>query len=71
MTGSSSMKSSTTSMAEFRNFHSFSEQVTPKTLKLIIQMIVALYLIMMAVASVNLGINLERQYESEQDVHTV
>ncbi len=59
-TGSSSLKSSTTSMAEFRNFHSFNEQNTPKTLKIIVQLIVALYIIMITVASVNLGINMSR-----------
>jgi hypothetical protein len=57
---SSSMKDSTASMAEFRNFHSFTEQATPKTLILIVRLIVSLYLIMLTVASVNLGINVER-----------
>jgi len=60
MTGSSSHNSSTTSMAEFRNFHSFSEQATPKTLKTIGQLVAALYLIMVLIASINLGINLTR-----------
>lgn len=72
MTGSSSsMKDSTSSMAEFRNFHSFTEQATPKTLLLVIKLIVALYFIMLTVASVNLGINITRQMQSEGDVHTV
>ena len=57
---SSSMRDSTSSMAEFRNFHSFTEQATPKTLTLIIKLIVALYLIMLTIASVNLGINITR-----------
>ena len=54
------MRESTSSMAEFRNFHSFTEQGTPKTLLLIIRLIVALYLIMVTIASVNLGININR-----------
>lgn len=58
---SSSMKDSTASMAEFRNFHSFTEQATPKTLILIVRLIVGLYFIMLTVASVNLGINVQRQ----------
>jgi hypothetical protein len=65
------MGSSTTSMAEFRNFHSFTEQATPKTLMLVIKMIVALYLLMVIIASVNLGINISRQIQSESDVQTV
>lgn len=68
---SSSMKDSSASMAEFRNFHSFTEQQTPKTLILILRLIMGLYLIMLTVASVNLGINVQRQIESENDVHTV
>lgn len=61
-TGSSSnsVGSSTTSMAEFRNFHSFTEQQTPKTLSLIIRLIFALYIIMVTIASANLGINITR-----------
>jgi hypothetical protein len=47
-------------MAEFRNFHSFTEQATPKTLMVIIKMIGALYFIMVTIASVNLGINITR-----------
>ena len=47
-------------MAEFRNFHSFSEQVTPKTLLIIIRLIAALYFIMVTIAGVNLGINISR-----------
>lgn len=58
---SSSMKDSSASMTEFRNFHSFTEQATPKTLTLILKLIVALYLIMVTVASINLGININRQ----------
>ena len=58
-------------MAEFRNFHSFTEQSTPKTLTLIIRLIVALYVIMVTIAGVNLGINITRQMQSEGDVHTV
>ncbi|TNV74775.1 hypothetical protein FGO68_gene16630 [Halteria grandinella] len=72
-TGSStsSTKDSTASMAEFRNFHSFTEQATPKTLTLIIRLIVALYFIMVIIAAVNLGINISRQMQSETDVHAV
>ena len=58
-------------MAEFRSFHSFSAQSTPRTLKLIMELIIALYLIMMTIASVNLGLNLDRQLQSKADVHTV
>jgi hypothetical protein len=47
-------------MAEFRNFHSFSEQTTPKTLMTITYLIAALYLVMTLIASINLGINLAR-----------
>ena len=54
------MKDSTASMSEFRNFTSFTEQNTPKTLLLIIKLIVALYVIMLIIASVNLGINVTR-----------
>lgn len=67
----SSGNTSTTSMAEFRNFHSFTEQATPKSLLLIIKMIGALYLLMVTIASVNLGINITRQMQSERDVQTV
>ena len=71
-TGSSSfLNDSTASMSEFRNFSSFTDQTTPKTLLLIIKLIVALYLIMLIIASVNLGINVTRQTQSENDVHTV
>lgn len=66
-----SQNTSTTSMAEFRNFHSFTEQATPKTLMLIIKMIGALYFIMVTIASVNLAINITRQMQSERDVQTV
>ena len=65
------MKDSTASMSEFRNFHSFTEQTTPRTLLLILRLIVALYLIMVTVASVNVGINITRQLQSELDIHTV
>jgi hypothetical protein len=58
-------------MAEFRNFHSFSEQTTPKTLLTITYLIAALYLVMTLIASINLGINLARQKESETDVADV
>ena len=47
-------------MSEIRNFSSFTEQATPKTLLLIIKLIVVLYLIMLIIASVNLGINVTR-----------
>ncbi len=67
----SSGNTSKTSMADFRNFHSFTEQATPKTLMLIIKMIGALYLLMVKIASVNLGINITRQMQSERDVQTV
>lgn len=65
------MKDSTASMSEFRNFHSFTEQTTPRTLLLIVRLIVALYLIIVTVASVNVGINITRQLQSELDIHTV
>lgn len=58
-------------MAEFRNFHSFTEQATPKTLTLIVRLILGLYLIMVVTASTNLGINVNRQQQSKLDVHTV
>ena len=58
-------------MSEFRNFHSFTEQTTPRTLLLIVRLIVALYLIIVTVASVNVGINITRQLQSELDIHTV
>ncbi len=58
-------------MAEFRNFHSFAELKTPKTLSLIIKLILLLYLIMVSIASVNLGVTISRQMESENDVRTV
>ena len=47
-------------MSEFRNFHSFTQQATPKSLVLIIRLIVALYLIMLTIAVVNVGINVTR-----------
>ena len=65
------MKDSTATMSEFRNFHSFTEQTTPRTLLLIVRLIVALYLIIVTVASVNVGINITRQLQSELDIHTV
>ena len=65
------MKDSTATMSEFRNFHSFTEQTTPRTLLLIVRLIVALYLIIVTVASVNVGINIKRQLQSELDIHTV
>ena len=34
-------------------------------------MIIALYVIMVTIAGVNVGINISRQMESEKDVHTV
>ena len=52
-------------MAEFRNFHSFSEQQTPKTLLTITYLIGVLYLLMALIASINLGINLARQKQSK------
>jgi hypothetical protein len=58
---SSLMRDSASSMAEFRNFHSFTEQATPKTLTLIIKLIATLYIIMITIASVNLSINITRQ----------
>jgi hypothetical protein len=58
-------------MAEFRNFHSFSEQVTPKSLLTITYLIGALYLVMTLIASINLGINLASQKQSEKDVSDV
>jgi len=58
---SSSMRDSHASMSEFRNFHSFTEQQTPRTLILILRLIMGLYLVMLTVASVNLGINVQRQ----------
>lgn len=57
----SSMRDSTTSMAEFRNFHSFTEQATPRSLTTILKLIVALYLIMVIIAAANLGVNISRQ----------
>ena len=71
MTGSSTFNTSTTSMADYRNFHSFSSQGTPKSLKLIIKLILILYFIIIIISSVNLGINVARQKQSEYDVHTV
>lgn len=65
------MRDTSASMSEFRNFHSFTEQQTPRTLILILRLIMSLYLVMLTVASVNLGINVQRQLESEKDVHTV
>jgi hypothetical protein len=62
------MRDSTSSMGELRNFHSFTEQATPKTLSLILKLVVALYLIMVIVASVNLGINITRQVQSENEL---
>jgi hypothetical protein len=55
------MRDSPSSMTEFRNFHSFTEQTTPKTLTLIIRLIAALYFLMVIIASINLGINISRQ----------
>ncbi len=60
VTASTSHNSSTTSMTEFRNFHSFSMQQTPRTLKTIGYLVIALYLIMSLIASINLGVNLAR-----------
>ncbi|CDW72555.1 UNKNOWN [Stylonychia lemnae] len=72
ITGSSfSQKSSTTSMLDYRNFHSFSAQKTPRSLKIIIQLIFILYLVMIVISSVNLGINITRQKQSEYDVHVI
>jgi hypothetical protein len=38
---------------------------------LIIRLIIGLYLIMVTIAGVNVGINIQRQMQSEKDVHTV
>jgi hypothetical protein len=51
-------------MSEFRNFHTYSEQATPKTLKSITALVILLYFAMVLIASVNLNINLTRQQES-------
>ena len=68
---SSSLGSSSASTAEFCNFHSFASQKTPKTLHLIIRLILLLYVIMISVASINLGTTISKQRESEYDVRTV
>eukprot|EP00347_Sterkiella_histriomuscorum_P004053 403361925 len=72
VTGSNSTgKTSTTSMIDYRNFHSFSKQATPRSLKIILQLMFILYIIMITVSSINLGINISRQKQSEYDVHVV
>lgn len=58
VSSSHNSSSNITSMDEFRNFHSFTEQATPRTLWRVTQLIAALYMIMVLIASVNLGINL-------------
>lgn len=64
MTGSSSGASTSTGLAEVRNYDTMGNQKTPRTLSIIIKLIVLLYLIMMGIASINLGINISRQEES-------
>lgn len=64
MTGSSSGASTSTGLAEVRSYDTMGNQKTPRTLSIIIKLILLLYLIMMGIASINLGINIARQEES-------
>lgn len=61
-TGSSGGSANTTEMIvqEFKSFGSFERDGTPRMLQIIMRLIVALYLIMMAVASLNLGLNIQK-----------
>jgi hypothetical protein len=58
--GTYSSQSATTAisqvMAEFRNFNSLTRQKTPRTLSIIIKLILLLYIIMMGISSINLAI---------------
>ena len=62
-TGSSGASANTTELIvqEFKSVGSFERDGTPPMLQIIMRLIFLLYIIMMAVASLNLGLNIQKQ----------
>eukprot|EP00347_Sterkiella_histriomuscorum_P023515 403334347 len=63
--------SSTTSQVQLRHAFSIEQRTTPRSMKIMFQLVFILYLIMLIISSINLGINIARQKQSEQDINIV
>eukprot|EP00347_Sterkiella_histriomuscorum_P016877 403351503 len=63
--------SSTTSQVQLRHAFSMEQRTTPRSMKIMFQLVFILYLIMLIISSINLGINIARQKQSEQDINIV
>jgi len=71
MTGSSQSASGSSTIDQFKHFNIFQKQATPRSLKIVMQLLVVVYLVTTSVSSLNMGLNIQRQEEQKSELQLI